>query len=262
MLSNDELERYARHIVLREVGGPGQQQLKAARVLCIGAGGLGSPVLLYLAAAGVGRLGIVDADVVSVSNLQRQVIHGTPDLGRLKVDSARDAIARINPHVVVDSHAVRFGVDNAQALVGGYDILVDGTDDFPTRYLLADTCEALRKPLVTAEVSEFYGSVTTLMPYLDGADGEPNPSRRCLSPQPPDGTLPACVSLGILGAVVGVVGSLAAVEVLKLITGVGEPLVRRLLMVDTRTMEFDRIDYRCAPERLAARGSGKTEVAR
>lgn len=248
MFSQSELERYARHIVLRDVGGPGQQKLKAARVLCIGTGGLGAPIVLYLAAAGVGTLGLVDDDVVSLSNLQRQVIHGTPDIGRPKVESARDAVARINPHVVIEAHQTRFVPENARALVEAYDIVVDGTDNFTTRFLAADTSFAVGRPLVTAAVSEFDGSITTLAPHTLGPDGEPNPSYRCLFPEPPPpGLVPACAQAGILGAVVGVLGTLAATEVLKLITGVGDPLLRRLLMVDTRSMRFETIDYRRSP---------------
>jgi adenylyltransferase/sulfurtransferase len=243
-----ELERYARHIVLRDVGGPGQQKLKAARVLCIGTGGLGAPIVMYLAAAGIGTLGLVDDDVVSLSNLQRQVIHGTPDVGRLKVESGRDAVARINPHVAVETHPVRFTTDNARALVEAYDIVVDGSDNFATRFLAADTAFAVGRTLVTAAVSEFDGSITTLAPHLPGHDGAPNPSYRCLFPEPPPrGLVPACSEAGILGAVVGVLGTLAATEVLKLVTGVGEPLIRRLLMVDLRSMRFETIDYRRNP---------------
>jgi molybdopterin-synthase adenylyltransferase len=251
MLDRDELERYARHIVLRDVGGPGQQKIKAARVLCVGAGGLGSAIIQYLAAAGVGTIGIVDDDVVSLSNLQRQVIHGTPDIGRAKVSSAADAVRRLNPHVAVETHAVRLDATNAAELVQPYDIVVDGLDNFPARFALADTCYAVRRPLVSAGVLEFYGSLTTLMPYLTGADGEPNPSLRCMTRVPADGAAVTCVQVGILGSVAGVLGTLAATEVLKLITGVGEPLVRRLLMVDLRDMGFDIVDYRRDPNTVA-----------
>ncbi len=243
-----ELERYARHIVLRDVGGPGQQKLKAARVLCIGTGGLGAPIVMYLAAAGVGTLGLVDDDVVSLSNLQRQVIHGTPDVGRPKVESARDAVARLNPHVTIEAHQTRFVAENARALVEAYDVVVDGSDNFATRFLAADTCFAVGRTLVTAAVSEFDGSITTLAPHLAGPDGTPNPSYRCLFPEPPPrGLVPACAEAGILGAVVGVLGTLAATEVLKIVAGVGEPLYRRLLMVDLRSMRFETIDYRRNP---------------
>jgi adenylyltransferase/sulfurtransferase len=248
MFSDDELERYARHIVLADVGGAGQQKLKTARVLAIGAGGLGAPILHYLAAAGVGTITTVDDDVVSLSNLQRQVIHGTPDVGRPKVESARAAMLRINPNVVVETVRARFDPSNAARLVAGHDVVVDGSDNFATRFLAADTCFAVGRPLVTAAVAEFDGSITTLKPYERGADGEFHPSYRCLFPAPPPpGLVPACVEAGILGAVVGVLGTLAATEVLKLITGVGEPLVGRLLMADLKSMRFETIDYRRNP---------------
>lgn len=244
MFTEDELERYARHIVLADVGGPGQQKLAAARVLAIGAGGLGSPILAYLAAAGVGTVTVVDDDEVSLSNLQRQVIHGTPDLGRLKVESARDAMRRINPHVAVEAVAARFTPANAAELVAAHDVVVDGSDNFTTRFLAADVCFALARPLVTAAVSEFDGSITTLKPWESDPDGRLNPSYRCLFPAPPPpGLVPACAEAGVLGAVVGVLGTLAATEVLKLITGVGEPLVGRFLLVDAKSMRFETIDY-------------------
>ena len=214
MLSKLEIDRYSRHILLREVGGTGQQKLKAARVLCVGAGGLGSPVIEYLAAAGVGTLGLVDDDRVSLSNLQRQVIHSTAKVDQLKVFSAAERVDALNPNVKVELHPVRLGADNAQKLVERYDIVVDGTDNFPTRFLVADTAYALRKPLVTAGVLEFYGSLTTLLPFATGANGESNPSWRCLMPREPDTAALTCSQVGILGAVVGVLGTLAACEVL------------------------------------------------
>ncbi|MBN9021505.1 MAG: ThiF family adenylyltransferase, partial [Rhizobiales bacterium] len=190
-LSRDEIQRYARHIVLADVGGPGQQRLKAARVLVVGAGGLGAPVLQYLAAAGVGTLGIVDDDTVSLSNLQRQVIHATEAVGALKVESAAAAVARINPHVAVETHPVRLGPDSAAGLVAGYDLVLDCTDNFRTRYAVSDACFHARKPLVTAAVGQFDASITTLKPYLDGPDGTPNPTYRCVFPEaPPEGLLP------------------------------------------------------------------------
>lgn len=243
MLSNVELQRYSRHILLRDVGGPGQNKLKATRVLCVGAGGLGSPVIEYLAAAGVGTLGLVDDDKVSLSNLQRQVIHSTANVGKLKVESASERIAAINPHVNVEPHPFRLDAQNIEALVKAYDIVVDGTDNFPTRFLVADTAYACRKPLVTAGVLEFYGSLTTLLPYEMGANGQRNPSWRCLMPREPDTAALTCAEVGILGSVVGVLGTLAACEVLKLITGVGQPLIGRLLMVDIRDMGFDLVEY-------------------
>lgn len=243
MLSNVELQRYSRHILLRDVGGPGQHKLKAARVLCVGAGGLGSPVIEYLAAAGVGILGLVDDDRVSLSNLQRQVIHTTANVGKLKVESAGERIAAINPHVNVELHPFRLDAGNIEDLVRAYDIVVDGTDNFPTRFMMADTAYACRKPLVTAGVLEFYGSLTTLMPYEADANGQPNPSWRCLMPKEPDTAALTCSEVGILGSVVGVLGTLAACEVLKVITGVGQPLIGRLLMVDIRDMGFDIVEY-------------------
>ncbi|MCM5552370.1 molybdopterin-synthase adenylyltransferase MoeB [Pleomorphomonas sp. NRK KF1] len=243
MLSNVELQRYSRHILLRDVGGPGQHKLKAARVLCVGAGGLGSPVIEYLAAAGVGTLGLVDDDRVSLSNLQRQVIHTTANVGKLKVESAGERIAAINPHVNVELHPFRLDAGNIEDLVRAYDIVVDGTDNFPTRFIMADTAYACRKPLVTAGVLEFYGSLTTLMPYEADANGQPNPSWRCLMPKEPDTAALTCSEVGILGSVVGVLGTLAACEVLKVITGVGQPLIGRLLMVDIRDMGFDIVEY-------------------
>ncbi|MBB3808033.1 molybdopterin-synthase adenylyltransferase MoeB [Pseudochelatococcus contaminans] len=242
--SDDEIERYARHIVLRDVGGPGQMKLKRARVLVVGAGGLGAPLLAYLAAAGVGVIGLVDDDTVSLSNLQRQVIHGTPDIGRAKTDSARDAVNRINPHVTVETHALRLDADNAPALIRQYDVVADGSDNFTTRYLVADVCEAERKPLVAGALGQFDASVTTLRPFETGPDGQPNPSYRTLFPEPPPpGAAPTCAEAGILGALPGVIGSLMAIEVIRAIVGFGEPLVGRMLIVDTLTMRFETIRY-------------------
>jgi len=244
MLSPDELERYARHIVMREVGGPGQAALQRARVLVIGAGGLGAPALLYLAAAGVGTLGVVDDDAVSLSNLQRQVIHATPDVGRPKVESAATAISRLNPHVTVEAHAVRLGGKNALDLVGRYDLVADGSDNFATRYLVSDACYLAKKPLVTAAVGIFDGTVTTIRAHERGSDGRPNPTYRCLFPEPPPaGTVPACAEAGILGALTGVVGSLVALEVIREIVGFGEGLVGRLLMIDARSLRFETLRY-------------------
>jgi adenylyltransferase/sulfurtransferase len=249
ILSAEELERYARHIVLREVGGPGQAALKRARVLVIGAGGLGAPVLMYLAAAGVGTLGVVDDDAVSLSNLQRQVIHGTPDLDRPKVESAADAIARLNPHVSVRAHAQRLTAANAMDLIGAYDLVADGSDNFETRYLVADACYFARKPLVTAAVGAFDGTLTTLRAHERTSAGKPNPTYRCLFPEPPPpGTVPACAEAGILGALTGVLGSLMALEVIREIVGFGEGLVGRLLMLDARAMRFATLDYQWDPQ--------------
>lgn len=252
-LSPDEIQRYARHIVLRDVGGPGQAKLKAARVLVIGAGGLGAPILSYLAAAGIGTLGIVDDDTVSVSNLQRQVIHGTPDIGRPKVDSARDAIQRLNPHVTVEGHALRLDADNAAALVAGYDIVVDGSDTFATRFAVADACAALRRPLVTAAVLAVYGTLTVLTPYAWGPDGRRLPRLADIVRRPraePAG----CAQIGILGVVPGVLGTLAAAEVLKLILGLGEPLIGRLLAVDLTDMSFEIVP--CLVDDIVPREQG------
>lgn len=248
MLTSEELERYARHIVLREVGGPGQSALKRARVLVIGAGGLGAPVLLYLAAGGVGTLGVVDDDTVSLSNLQRQVIHATPDIGRQKVESASDVIHRLNPHVSIEAHAARLATDNAIDLISRYDIVADGSDNFATRYLVSDACYFAQRPLVTAAVGPFDGTLTTLRPHETGADGKPNPTYRCLFPEPPPaGTVPACAEAGILGALPGVLGSLMAFEVIREIVKFGEGLVGRLLMIDALAMRFETLSYAWDP---------------
>jgi len=249
MLSPDELERYARHIVLHEVGGPGQAALKHARVLVVGAGGLGAPVLMYLAAAGVGTLGVIDDDRVSLSNLQRQVIHGTPDIGAAKVESAAATVRRLNPHVAIDTHALRLAADNALDLIGRYDLVADGSDNFATRYLVSDACYFARKPLVTAAVGTFDGTLTTIRAHERRADGRPNPTYRCLFPEPPPpGTVPACAEAGILGALTGVVGSLMAMEVIREIVGFGQGLVGRMLMIDARSMRFTTLDYGWDPQ--------------
>src|SRR5690242_19189476 len=248
MLDRDELERYARHIVLRDVGGPGQAKLKAARVLVIGAGGLGAPVLMYLAAGGVGHIGIVDDDTVSLSNLQRQVIFGTDDIGERKVDRAEAAVARLNPHVAVETHMTRIDARNALDLVSRYDIVADGSDNFATRYLVSDACYFAKKPLITAALGTFDGSLTTIRAHEKRADGAPNPTYRCLFPEPPPpGAIPACAEAGILGALPGVLGSLMALEVIREIVGFGESLVGRLLMVDARSMRFETLSYAWDP---------------
>jgi molybdopterin/thiamine biosynthesis adenylyltransferase len=245
LLTPDELERYARHIILPEIGGPGQQRLKRARVLVIGAGGLGAPVLQYLAAAGVGTLGIVDDDVVSLSNLQRQVIHDTTAVGTEKIDSARTSIHRINPNVTVELHNLRLTDVNAEGLVAQYDIVADGSDNFETRYAVADASAVAKRPLVHAAVGRFDGSVTVLKPFETGADGLANPGYRDLFPEPPPpGLVPSCAEAGILGALTGVIGTLQAVEVIKLITGIGEPLVGRLLLYDGLGARFDTVRYK------------------
>jgi molybdopterin-synthase adenylyltransferase len=243
-LSPDEIARYARHIVLRHVGGPGQQALKAASVLVIGAGGLGAPVIQYLAAAGIGRIGIVDDDVVSLSNLQRQIIHRTADQGRAKVERAAEAINEINPHVIVQTHPVRLTEDNAAALIMGYDIVADGSDNFDTRYAVSDACFHARKPLVSAAVNEFDGSITTLRPFETGADGKPNPTYRCLFPQKPQpGIIPTCSEAGVLGALTGMIGTMQAIEVLREIIGFGDGLVGKLLLIDALNLSFEKISY-------------------
>jgi adenylyltransferase/sulfurtransferase len=244
MLSPEELERYARHIVMREVGGPGQAKLKAARVLSIGAGGLGAPVLMYLAAAGVGTLGVVDDDVVTLSNLQRQIIHTTPDVGHRKVDSAASTVAALNPHVAFRAHHMRLDASNAMALLADYDIVVDGSDNFATRYLVADACYLAKKPLVTGALGVFDASLTTIRAHEMNADGKLNPTYRCLFPEaPPPGTVPACAEAGVMGALAGTLGSLMALEVIREIVGFGEGLVGRLLMIDARAMRFETLRY-------------------
>jgi adenylyltransferase/sulfurtransferase len=249
MLDARELERYARHIVLREVGGPGQARLKAARVLVVGAGGLGAPVLLYLAAAGVGTIGIIDDDNVSLSNLQRQVIFGTEDIGKPKAERAAGAVTALNPHVGVRTHNVRLQAANALDVIKDYDVIADGSDNFATRYLVSDACFLARKPLVTAAVGTFDGSLTSIRTHEKSANGTPNPTYRCLFPEPPPpGTVPACAEAGILGALPGVLGSLMALEVIREIVGFGEGLVGRLLMVDARSMRFETLSYAWDPD--------------
>lgn len=244
-LTPTEIDRYSRHILLPEIGGQGQQALKSARVLVVGAGGLGAPVILYLAAAGIGTLGIVDDDVVSLSNLQRQVIHQTSVVGTSKVDSAQGAVARLNPHVTVCPLPFRLTPDIVSKTLAGYDIVVDGSDNFDTRYLLAEAAEALRIPLVTGAVGRFDGSLTVLMPWILDAAGRHAPRYRDLFPEPPPpGTVASCAEAGIIGALTGVIGTLQAMEVVKLVTGAGDPLVGRLLLYDALAARFDTIRYR------------------
>jgi adenylyltransferase/sulfurtransferase len=240
--SEDEIQRYARHILLRELGGTGQARLKAARVLVVGAGGLGSPLALYLAAAGVGTIGLVDADVVELSNLQRQIMHGTTDIGRRKVESGAESLARINPLVRVVPHAERLDAGNVAGLIGDYDIICDGTDNFTTRFRLADACVAARKTLVSAAVLRFEGQISTFKPHAGG------PCYRCLYPEPPpEGLVPSCSEAGVLGAVTGVMGTLQATEVLKEITGIGASLSGWLLIWDALGAEFRKIKLRKDP---------------
>lgn len=252
-LNSDEIARYHRHILLPEVGGAGQQRLKAARVLVIGAGGLGAPVLQYLAAAGVGTLGIADDDRVSLSNLQRQVIHDTGTIGEMKTQSAADAIARLNPHVRVIRFEERFSLETAAQHLAGFDLVIDGSDNFDTRYAAADATEAARLPLVTGAVGRFDGSVTTLKPYESDADGTLNPRYRDLFPAPPpEGLIPSCAEAGIIGALTGVIGTLMAMEAIKLITGIGEPLIGRLLLYDGLSARFETVRYKRKKVRIAA----------
>jgi molybdopterin-synthase adenylyltransferase len=247
-LTPDELERYARHIVLREVGGPGQAALKRARVLVIGAGGLGAPALMYLAAAGVGTLGVIDDDVVSLSNLQRQIIHATPDVGVSKVDSAAAEIMRLNPHVAVEKHHMRLTAANALDLISRYDLVADGSDNFETRYLVSDACYFAKRPLVTATLGVFDGTLTTIRAHERGRDGNPNPTYRCLFPvAPPPGSIPACAEAGILGALTGVLGSMMALEVIREIVGFGTGLIGRYVMFDARDLRVETIGYAWDP---------------
>ena len=245
-LTDDELDRYARHIVLREVGGVGQRKLKDARVLVIGAGGLGSPVILYLAAAGVGTIGIADFDTVSLSNLQRQIAHRTIDVGRPKTESARDAAVAINPNVRIVTHAVRIAPDNALDLIGQYDIVADGSDNFATRFLVNDACFFAKKTLVSAAVTEFDGQLATFKAHETG-----RPCYRCLfSEAPPPGTAPSCSETGVLGAAAGVMGTLQALEVIKEITGAGESMAGRLLIYEALTTRFRSVRF--APDPACA----------
>ncbi len=248
-LSPDELARYARHLVLREVGGAGQQRLKSARVLLIGAGGLGSPLAMYLAAAGVGTLGIVDDDAVSLSNLQRQVLHTTSRIGEPKVASATTAVGDLNPHVHVEAHETRINADNAADLISAYDIVADGSDNFATRYLVSDACYFAKRTLVFAAVGPFDGYVSTFKPHERASDGRRYPSYRCLFPSPPapEATF-NCAEVGVLGSVVGVVGTLQATEVLKEVMGIGETLAGRLLVYDALSARFQTLQVPWDPE--------------
>ena len=223
----EELERYARHIVLREIGGTGQQKLRKARVLVIGAGGLGSPVLMYLAAAGVGVLGVVDDDIVSLSNLQRQVLHSTGSIGMPKVESAIEAIDRINPHVTIEPHQIRISADNAAEIIAEYDLVLDGSDNFDTRYLINEVCVTLKKPLISAAMSQWEGQIS----LYDPANG--GPCYACVFPErPAEGLVPSCSEAGVMGALAGVMGSMMAGEAIKFITGAGEGLRGQMLIFD------------------------------
>jgi molybdopterin-synthase adenylyltransferase len=241
-LTAEEIERYKRHLVLKEVGGQGQQKLKSARVLVVGAGGLGSPLVLYLAAAGVGTIGIIDDDRVSLDNLQRQIAHATGRVGEPKVESARAAVADLNPHVDVEAIEDRLDADNTAAIIARYDLVADGSDNAETRYLVSDACYFAKRTLVFGAVGPFDGYVSTFKPHERDAAGTPYPSYRCLFPvAPPAGTVPNCAEVGVLGSVVGVIGTLQATEVLKEILGIGEGLAGRLMIYDALAARFETL---------------------
>jgi len=243
MLSNEEKARYARHFSLSQVGLEGQEKLKNSSVLCIGAGGLGSPSTLYLAAAGVGRIGIVDSDVVELSNLQRQILHGQSTLGETKLNSAEARLREINPNVKVEKHACNFTAENAMEIAANYDIIIDGTDNFPTRYLSNDVAFFLKKPNIYASIFRFEGQLSVFAPHLGG------PCYRCMLPQPPDpGTVPSCAEAGVLGVLPGIVGSLQAMEAIKLLLGAGEPPLGRLIHYDALQTKFREFKLRRDPE--------------
>ena len=242
--SPDEIERYARHLVIRQIGGACQQRLKAAHVAVLGAGGLGAPCLIYLAAAGVGRLTIIDDDRVALSNLQRQIIHDSDSVGEAKVESAARALHAINPHGQVVMARVRLDAANADGLVAGADVVVDGSDSFEARQTLAEACERAEVPLVSAAVSVWDGSLSVFVTHLKQADGRPYPRFGDLFPHAPEpGSLPTCAQAGVVGALTGMLGTMQAMEVIKLITGAGEPLLGRLLLVDALTMRFEEIAF-------------------
>jgi sulfur-carrier protein adenylyltransferase/sulfurtransferase len=241
--SEEQVQRYARHIILPEIGGEGQRKLLGAKVLCIGTGGLGSPVAMYLAAAGVGTIGLVDFDKVDLSNLQRQIVHGTSDIGRPKVESARDRLADINPGVDVVTYDSILNSDNAFEVLEPWDLVIDGTDNFPVRYLVNDATQILGKPLVYGTIYQFDGQATVFMP------GREAPCYRCLFPQPPPpGTVPSCAEGGVFGVLPGIVGCIQATEAIKLVAGIGEPLIGRLLLFDALVMEFTTVNIRWDPE--------------
>ncbi len=241
-LTPEQVLRYSRHIILKNVGGKGQRKLLGAKVLLVGAGGLGSPASLYLAAAGVGTLGIVDYDVVDVSNLQRQILHHTADVGRPKTESAADTLQSINPDVRVIGHQVQLSSENALDILSEYDIVVNGSDNFPTRYLVNDACALLGKPLVDGSILQFEGQVTVYDPARGG------PCYRCLFPAPPPpGAVPTCAEAGVLGVLPGIIGSLQALETIKLVLGIGEPLIGRLLIFDALDLDFTTVRIRRDP---------------
>ncbi len=243
-LSDPEIERYARHLVLQEVGGPGQNTLKNSSVLVIGAGGLGAPLLMYLAAAGIGRIGIVDHDTVSLSNLQRQVIHATQHVGLLKTESAALQISAINPHVMVEQYPFRLSTENALNLIQQYDVVADGCDNFPTRFLVSDACYFTHKPLVSAAVGQFDGQMSTFRPYE-----QQSPTYRCfIGDLPERGLFPACEEAGVIGALPGIIGSMQAMEVIKELLGIGESLVGRILMYDALSARFFETKLAWSPD--------------
>lgn len=240
-LSHEEVQRYSRHLIMPEVGMSGQKKLKAASVLLIGAGGLGSPLAMYLAAAGVGRIGLVDYDVVDYTNLQRQIIHGTKDVGRLKLESAKETMLDINPHVQVDTYEIPLTSANALEIFEPYDIIIDGTDNFPTRYLTNDACVLLGKPNVYGSIFRFEGQLSVFY-------AEEGPCYRCLFPEPPPpGLVPSCAEGGVLGVLPGTVGAMQATEAIKLILGIGESMIGRLLLYDALNMEFTEVKLRKNP---------------
>jgi molybdopterin/thiamine biosynthesis adenylyltransferase/rhodanese-related sulfurtransferase len=242
-LDNDEIRRYSRHLILPEVGLAGQKKICSTSVVCIGAGGLGSPIAMYLAAAGIGKIGLIDFDTVDFSNLQRQIIHGTSDVGRPKVDSARETIQRINPNVEVIVHKTAINSDNALDLLAPFDIVVDGTDNFPTRYLTNDACVLLKKPNVYGSIFRFEGQASVFAPHLNG------PCYRCLYPEPPPpGMVPSCAEGGVLGVLPGIVGTIQATEILKLALGKGSSLVGRLLLFNALDMKFREVRLRRDPK--------------
>ena len=246
--SDDEIRRYSRHILLQDVGGTGQAKLRDASVLIVGAGGLGSPLVLYLAAAGVGRIGLVDDDEVDISNLQRQIAHTTAGIGRPKVDTAADAALAINPTIRIDRHRFRLDRDNILDLFAQYDIICDGTDNFPTRFLISDACVLARKTLVSAAVLRFEGQLAVFKPQIATEDGSHYPCYRCLYPEPPPpGMVPTCSEAGVLGAVTGVMGTLQATEVLKEILGIGETMAGRLLIWDALATRFRTVRLQADP---------------
>ena len=242
-LSNEEIRRYSRHLILPEVGLAGQKKIKSTSVLCIGAGGLGSPITMYLAAAGIGKIGIVDFDTVDFSNLQRQIAHGTEDVGRHKGESARDTIRSINPNVEVVLHSVRLSAENAMEIIKQYDVVVDGTDNFPTRYLTNDACVLLKKPNVYGSIFRFEGQASVFAPHLGG------PCYRCLYPEPPPpGMVPSCAEGGVLGVLPGIVGCIQSTEILKLALGKGTSLIGRLVLFNALDMKFKELKLRRDPQ--------------